>query len=130
VHSVGPDLARGYSPQGAAACYARLAERLAGPRRTHGAVTARSSRARCRGGTLVGDSVAVGRWQGATGELVRGPQGGRRARRSWVELTRATTRRGGSAGCFGQRRSSAGRELRWLVAMEARPYSVDAEEGR
>jgi hypothetical protein len=44
--------------------------------------------------------VEVGQWQGATGELGGGAQGGRRARRSGVELTRAAAQRGGGGGCF------------------------------
>jgi hypothetical protein len=39
-------------------------------------------------------------------------------------------RRGGGREVSGQWHSSAGRELRWLVALEARPYSVGVEEGR
>jgi hypothetical protein len=60
---------------------------------------------------------------------LRGPQGGRWVRRSGAELTRTAVRRGGGGGVSAQRRSSTGRELRWPMAMEARPYSVGAEEG-
>jgi hypothetical protein len=73
-------------------------------------------------------------WQLTGGKVLsmstRGPQGGCRARRLEVELTRAATRHGGGGGCFCRRPSSAGRELQWLVAMEAQPYSVGAVEGR
>jgi hypothetical protein len=92
-------------------------------------VTVRTTRVRWHDGALIGSSVVAGRWQGATGE-VAGPQGGRRARWLGSELTRTAVRCGGGGEVSGQRRSLAGIELRWLVAMEAQPYSVGAEEGR
>jgi hypothetical protein len=150
MHSVGPDPARGYRPQGTAACYMRPSERLAGPRPgglvrwrrgprrgndacAPGALTARSLRAvhACDG---VVERSPTARWQLADGKVLlvssRGPQGGRWARRSRVELTRAATRHRGGGGCFGQRCSSVGRELHWAVAIEARPCSVGAKEER
>jgi hypothetical protein len=60
----------------------------------------------------------------------RGPQGGRRARRSGAELTRTAVRREGGGEVSGQRGSPVGRELWWPVAMEMRPCSVGVEEGR
>jgi hypothetical protein len=72
------------------------------------------------------DAVArspVAWWWLASGKVLpvslRGPQGGRRARRSGVELTRAAARQRGGGGCFERRLSSVGRELRWPTAMEA-----------
>jgi hypothetical protein len=47
-----------------------------------------------------------------------------------VEQSACVGRARGVGGCIGRRRSSAERELRWPVVMEARPYSVGAEEGR
>jgi hypothetical protein len=42
-----------------------------------------------------------------------GPQGGRRARLSGVELTRVAAWRRGGGGCFGRQRSTVARQLRW-----------------
>jgi hypothetical protein len=76
----------------------------------------------------------VARWWLAGGKVppvsLRGPQGGCRAMRSGAELTRMAVRRGGGGEVTGQRRWSTGRELQWPVAMQARPCSVGAEEGR
>jgi hypothetical protein len=86
MHSVGADLARGYSPRGAAACYARPAKRLAGPqpggpvRRRRGprhgngalapgALMALSPRIASTRDGVVAHSPAAGQWQGAAGEL-------------------------------------------------------------
>jgi hypothetical protein len=128
VHSAGPDPAREYSPQGVAAFHARSAVRLAGPR-PGGPVRRRSGPRR---GNRARSPVAL--WRLAGGKVLpvssRGPQGGCRARWLGVELTRAVARCRGGGGCFGRRCSSVGRELRWPVAMEARPCSVGAEEGR
>jgi hypothetical protein len=86
-------------------------EQIACVERARSAATACTSRTRWRSGALTGGSVVAGRRQGDTGELA-GPQGGRRARLSGVELTRAAARRRGGGGCFGRQRSSTGRELR------------------
>jgi hypothetical protein len=109
----GGDAARGARAPGALAAQSpRAAHALDG-------LVVRSTVARWR---LFGDKVLpVSLW---------GPQGGHRARRSGVELTRAVARWRGSGGCFGQRRSSAGRELQWPVAMEACPCSLGVEQGR
>jgi hypothetical protein len=118
VHSVGPDLARGYSPRGAVACYAWPTERLAGPWpggpvrqrrdplhgngvRAPGVLAARSPRTAHARDCAVARLPAASRWQGVADELA-GAQGGRRARRSGVELTRAAARRRGGGGCFGR----------------------------
>jgi hypothetical protein len=57
------------------------------------------------------------RWRLAGSKVLpvslQGPQGGRWARWSGVELTRAAARHGGGGVFFGRRRSSVGRELRW-----------------
>jgi hypothetical protein len=86
--------------------------------RARGAVTVRSSHLQRYCGALTGGSVVAGQRQGAAGELTgateRAP-----GKAVGVELTRAVTRHRGGGGCFGRRRSSAGRELRWPVAMEA-----------
>jgi hypothetical protein len=52
----------------------------------HSAVTVRSSHTRRHGGALIGSSVVAGQRQGDADELT-GPQGGRRAIRSGVDLT-------------------------------------------
>jgi hypothetical protein len=94
-----------------------------------GGEAARDTRAR---GVVACSSAAHWWLAGGKGLPVSswGPQGQCWARWSGVELTRAVTRLGGGGGCFGRRRSSTGRELRWPIVMEARPYSVGAEEGR
>jgi hypothetical protein len=78
--------------------------------------------------------MARERWRLAGDKVLlvssRGPQGGHQARRSRAELTRKVMQRGGGGEVSGQWRSLAGRELRWPVAMEVRPCSVGAEEGR
>jgi hypothetical protein len=61
---------------------------------------------------------------------LRGPQGGRQARQSGVELTRTAVQHGHGGEVSGQQHLLAGRELRWPVAMVAQPCSVGAEEGR
>jgi hypothetical protein len=74
------------------------------------------------------------RWWLAGGKVYPGSTGGapgwRRARRSGAALTRTAVRREGGGEASRQRRSSAGRELRWPVVMEAHPSRVGAEEGR
>jgi hypothetical protein len=76
-----------------------------------GAVTVRISHARWCSGTLAGGSVSAGRWQGAADELAGGT-GRAPGKAVGAELIRAVARREGSGGCFGQRRSSPGREFR------------------
>jgi hypothetical protein len=109
-----------------------------GPRRGNGAralgaLAAWSPRAaRARDDAVTRSLAAL--WRLASSKVLpvssRVPQGGHRARRLGVELTRMAARRRGGGGCFGRRHSSAGGELRWPVVMEARPCSVGAEEGR
>jgi hypothetical protein len=94
--------------------------------RAPGALAARSPRAaRARDDAVTRSLAAL--WRLVSSRV---PQGGHRARRLGVELTRMAARRRGVGGCFGRRHSSAGGELRWPVVMEARPCSVGAEEGR
>jgi hypothetical protein len=64
--------------------------------------------------------VVASQWQGAAGEL---------AGATGRVLGKAVRGRAHGGGVSGQRRSSTGRELRWPMATEARPYSVSAEEG-
>jgi hypothetical protein len=100
----------------------------AGTRRAHGAVTAHSSRARWCGGALASGSVVAGRWQCVAGELAGAA---RRApgKAVGVELTQTVVWCGGGGEVSRQWCSSMGRELRWLVAMEASLNSVGVEEG-
>jgi hypothetical protein len=70
-----------------------------------------------------------GGWQGDASEVARAT-GRAPGKAVGVELSRAAAQCGGGGGCFGRWCSSAGRELRWLAAVVARPCSVGAEEGR
>jgi hypothetical protein len=101
--------------------------------RASGALMAQSPRAVHALDGLVARST-VARWRLAGGKVLPvsswGPQGGHRARRSGVELTRAVVLWRGGGGCFGRRRSSVGRELQWSTVMEARPCSLGVEQGR
>jgi hypothetical protein len=98
----------------------------------HGAGTVRVHRSRSPCTARACDGAVAcsltAQWWLASGKVLpvssRGPQGGRRTRRSGAELTqvmRAAWRR---------RRSMVARQLRWPMVMEARPCSVGTEEGR
>jgi hypothetical protein len=135
--------ARGYSPRGAAAYYARLAEKPTGPwhgspaqrgkRPARPAVTrapVRSPRAdRARDGTVARSPTAQ-RWLDVSKvlpEISRGPQGGCRARKREQGRTGTVVRRRGGANDVGhsvQRRRgrSGGHRRGWLgPAARGRP---------
>jgi hypothetical protein len=81
----------------------------AGTGHAHGADSRRGHGAQSTRGTA--------RWRLAGGKVLtvslRGPQGGRRARWSGVELTRAVVRCGGSGETSEHRRLAAGRVAQW-----------------
>jgi hypothetical protein len=73
--------------------------------------------------------VAAGQRQGAAGELT-GATGSAPGKAVGGGAHSSGGARSGGGGCLRQRHSLAGRELWWPMEMEARPYSVGAEEGR
>jgi hypothetical protein len=95
----------------------------------HGAGTGHARGAHSRRGHGAQFARGTAQWRLAGGKVLpvslRGPQGGRRARRSGVELTRAVVRHGGSGETSEHRRLAAGRVARWSPMAVTCSYSLE-----